>query len=197
MKVAGEYTFDVSPEAVWAALHDRGMLAAALPGARRLEPIGDDEYAVAVDVGVGSIKGTYDGTFALVDQVASESCTVRARATGRPGSVEVSARMRMTARGSDGTVLTYEADATLTGPLAGVGQRLVGAAARRTTEQFLRDLEERIVSPPAESAPEVAVTAAEPELRVEASARMLVASALAGGLLALAGVAVGRWTARR
>jgi uncharacterized protein len=197
MKVAGEYLFDVSPDQVWGALHDRAMLAAALPGARRLDPIGDDEYAVVVDVGVGSIKGTYEGTFALTEQVAPEACTVRASASGRPGSVQAIATMRLTAKGNDETVLAYEADANLTGPLAGVGQRLVGAAARRTTEQFLGELERLIVSPPEEAVEPAARPLAEPERRVEASPRMLIASALAGGALALAGVAVGRWTARR
>jgi uncharacterized protein len=198
MKVAGEYRFDVTPDQVWAALHDREMLAASLPGARRVDPIGDDEYAVAVDVGVGSIKGTYDGTFALSDQVEPESCTVRATASGRPGSVQVVAHMRMTAEGHDETVLVYEADATLTGPLAGVGQRLVGAAARRTTEQFLGELESLIVSPPEAAVPEEAPgPLATPELRVEATPRLFLAGALAGAAVALLGVVVGRWTARR
>jgi uncharacterized protein len=195
MKVAGEYTFDVTPEAVWAALHDRAMLAAALPGTRRLEPTGDDEYAISVDVGVGSIKGTYDGTFSLTEQTAPQACTVRANASGRPGSVQAVARMRMSDR--DGRAhMEYEADATLTGPLAGVGQRLVGAAARRTTEQFLSELERLIVAPPGEEA-EVARQDVAPAARLEASPRMLVASAAAGAAIALAGVAVGRWTARR
>jgi carbon monoxide dehydrogenase subunit G len=196
MKIAGEYAFDVTPDQVWAALHDRALLAAALPGARSLEPTGEDEYAITVDVGVGSIRGTYEGTFALSEQVAPEACTVRASASGRPGSVETVARMRLSAHGNDGAVLAYEADATLTGPLAGVGQRLVGAAARRTTEQFLGELE-RLIAAPAEA------VAAPSEKAIVAPARrgrdpvVLVAGAIAGAAIALAGVAVGRWTARR
>ena len=89
----------------------------------------------------------------------------------------------------------------MTGPLAGVGQRLMGAAARRTTEQFLSALETTIVSPPA---PETAPTAAAAPgtqivaaPRAAADTRVIVGSALAGFVLALVGVAVGRWTARR
>jgi uncharacterized protein len=202
MKVAGEYRFGVTPDQVWTALHDRATLAAALPGARRVDPIGDDEYAVVVDVGVGSIKGTYEGTFALGDQVSAESCTVRASASGRPGSVHVVAGMRMTAQGDDGTLLAYEADANLTGPLAGVGQRLVGAAARRTTQQFLGELERLIAAPPEAVAAAAEPAAARAVERVapvpaEASPRVVIASALAGAAVALLGVAVGRWTARR
>ena len=132
MKIAGEHRFGEPPERVWEALHDPGMLAAALPGARRLEATGDDAYAMAVDVGVGSVKGTFEGTFALSEQQPPDACTVTARASGRSGSVEAVARMRLT--GVDGgALLAYEADATVAGPLAGVGQRLIAGAARRTT----------------------------------------------------------------
>ena len=55
---------------------------------------------------------------------------MRAHATGGPGSVEAVAQMRMRDGDDGGALLTYEADANVTGPLAGVGQRLIGSAAR-------------------------------------------------------------------
>jgi hypothetical protein len=198
MKVSGDHDFRASRAQVWDALNDPGILAGTLPGARRLEPTGPDEYALTVDVGVGSVKGTYEGTFALTDKRERESCTVTATASGRPGSVTAVASMRLSDNGQ-GARMSYEADATITGPLAGVGQRLMGAAARRTTEQFLSALDERIVS----GAPAPVATAAEPGAAIVPAARggtdpkVVVASALGGFALALIGVAVGRWTARR
>ena len=194
MKVTGEHQFTRSADAVWAALQDPETLAATLPGARRLAPTGPDAYAITVDVGVGSVKGTYDGTFALTDKVEREACTVRATASGRPGTVTTVARMQLSER-DGGAHLAYEADATVTGPLAGVGQRLVGAAARRTTEQFLTALDAHIGAPAeAAAAPSGEIERARP---AATDARVILASALGGFLLALLGVAVGRWTARR
>ena len=198
MKVSGEHDFRASRQQVWDALNDPEILAATLPGARRLEPTGPDEYALTIDVGVGSVRGTYEGTFSLSDKTEGESCTVTATASGRPGSVTAVASMRLTDDGQ-GARMSYEADANVTGPLAGVGQRLMGAAARRTTEQFLSALDERIVS----GAPAPAAAAEEPRYEVAraqpvaADAKVIVGSALAGFALALIGVAVGRWTARR
>jgi carbon monoxide dehydrogenase subunit G len=198
MKIVGEHEFRATREQVWDALQDPDVLAATLPGARRLEPKSPDEYAITVDVGVGSVKGTYEGTFALTDKVEREACTVKATASGRPGSVTTEARMQLSADGQ-GSRMTYEADATVTGPLAGVGQRLTAAAARRTTEQFLSALDERIIAgAPAAAEP----AAAEPGAAIVPAARatdtkVIVASALGGFALALIGVAVGRWTARR
>ena len=198
MKVTGDYEFRASREQVWAALLDPEALAATLPGARSLQPTGSDRYDISIDVGVGSVKGTYDGTFALTDKVEREACTVRATASGRPGSVTTEARMRLA--GDERARMTYEADATVTGPLAGVGQRLMGAAARRTTEQFLSALDDYIAAPAAAAAakapePGAAVVPAAP--RGGTDAKVIVASALGGFALALVGVAVGRWTARR
>lgn len=198
MRVSGEHAFRANCAQVWEALNDPEILAGALPGARRLEPTGPDEYALTVDVGVGSVRGTYEGTFALTDKQERESCTVRASASGRPGSVTAVASMRLY-DDDQGARMSYEADANVTGPLAGVGQRLMGAAARRTTEQFLTALDARIVSgAPAVAAPAepgAAVVPAAPA--APASAKVIVASALGGFALALIGVAVGRWTARR
>jgi carbon monoxide dehydrogenase subunit G len=197
VKVTGEHAFGITRDQVWAGLQDPQILAAAVPGVRSLAPTGADEYAITVDVGVGSVRGTYEGTFALTDKQEGEACTVRANASGRPGSVEAIARMQLS-DGDGGALLTYEADATVTGPLAGVGQRLMGAAARRTTEQFLSALETTIVSPPAaEAAAPGAEVVAAPRPAVAADTRVIIGSALAGFVLALVGVAVGRWTARR
>jgi uncharacterized protein len=207
MKVSGEYAFRASRTQVWEALNDPAVLAATVPGARSLEPSGRDRYALIVDVGVGAVRGTYEGTFALTDKQEGESCTVQANAGGRPGAVSAVAQMRLS-DDADGARLSYEADATVTGPLAGVGQRRVGAAARRTTEQFLAALDERIVGGvPAAAGERVASGAAagaSPGAAVgpaapapQAGAKVVVASALGGFALALIGVAVGRWTARR
>jgi len=197
VKVNGEYDFGASREDIWDGLHDPHVLAATVPGAHRLDPTGPGEYAITVSVGVGSVKGTYNGVFVLTDVEDGEACTVRATANGRPGSVEAVAQMRLT-DGERGVRMVYEADAAVTGPLAGVGQRLMAAAARRTTEQFLSALDDHLLAPARpEEAPAAERAYAIERARPAASGRVIVASALAGGLLALLGVVVGRWTARR
>jgi carbon monoxide dehydrogenase subunit G len=204
MKITGEHAFVSSRERVWAALEDPQMLANALPGVKRLDVTGPDEYALTVSVGVGSVKGTYDGTFRITDKQERESCTVRANASGGPGSVEAVAQMRMRDGDNGGALMTYEADANVTGPLAGVGQRLIGSAAKRTTREFLEGLDREIQSPQAETAAPEAATpekarsfAPAPTTGRGTDPVVIALSVLAGFLLALIGVGVGRWTARR
>jgi hypothetical protein len=194
MRIEGEHAFTAPRREVWDALNDPDMLARALPGAQRLEAVAPDEYALTVSVGVGSVRGTYEGTFALLDKRDGAGCTVRASASGGPGSAETVARMALRDADGGGTVLAYEADANITGALAGVGQRLVAAAARRTTREFLEALEREIASPAAAEGLEVALPAPP---RVKPDLAVVALSAAAGALIALAGVAVGRWSARR
>jgi uncharacterized protein len=218
MKITGEHVFISPRERVWEALQDPQMLANALPGVKRLEVTGPDRYAITVSVGVGSVKGTYDGTFTLSDKKDNEACSVRASATGGPGSVDAVARMQMRDGNDGGAVLTYDADANVTGPLAGVGQRLIGGAARKTTKEFLSALDRHLVSPAAPAtgdgtAPAREQPAAEaqappergavftpsappPSERAGVDPVVIAVSALGGFLLALVGVAFGRWTAR-
>jgi uncharacterized protein len=203
MKITGEHAFVSSRERVWAALEDPQMLANAMPGVKRLDVTGPDEYAITLSVGVGSVKGTYDGTFRITDKAQGESCAVRANASGGPGSVEAVAQMRMRDGDNGGALLSYEADANVTGPLAGVGQRLIGSAAKRTTREFLEGLDRQIQSPeaaPSEQAatPEKARSFAPAPATARGMDPVVIAlSVLAGFLLALIGVGVGRWTARR
>jgi carbon monoxide dehydrogenase subunit G len=200
MKITGEHAFASSRERVWAALEDPQMLANALPGVKRLDVTGPDEYAITVTVGVGSVKGTYDGTFRMTDKQAPDACAVRANARGGPGSVEAVAHMRMRDGENGGALLSYEADANVTGPLAGVGQRLIGSAAKRTTREFLEGLDRQIQTPQAEPAatPEKARSFAPAPAAPRGNDPIVIAlSVLAGFLLALIGVGVGRWTGRR
>ncbi|MGN6187722.1 MAG: CoxG family protein [Conexibacter sp.] len=212
MKIDGEHVFSTSRDAVWAALTDPRVLAASVPGAKRLEVTGDHRYAVTVKAGVGAVTGTYSGELELTDQVAPERCTVRAAIAGAPGSVQTVAQMHLTTRDDGSTLLRYEADASVTGSLAGVGQRLLGAAAKRTTAQFLDAVAVNMQGLPAEqagageagaeqaSAPAPGAVFAPPAAPPRAPGgelRVAALSAGAGFLLALLAVIVGRLTARR
>jgi hypothetical protein len=152
LKIEGQHRFQSSRPDVWRALQDPQVLANSLPGVRRLEVDGPDRYGVTVTVGVGAVKGAYDGTFELTDKRDLESCRVSAQATGAPGSVSATAAMTLADDGG-GTLLIYDADAKVTGPLAGVGQRMVASAAKKTTREFLEAIDRELTAPAAAPAP--------------------------------------------
>jgi carbon monoxide dehydrogenase subunit G len=205
MRIEGSYRFTTDRQAVWKALNDPQTLAATLPGVKRLEVVGPDEYAVSADVGVGSVKGVYEGTFALTDKKDFESCQLHGSARGAPGGVQVEVVAKLAEADGGGTDLTYTADATITGPIAGVGQRMISAASKRMAEQFFSAIDRVQTTglPQPETVGAVTDGAAgtpgqvfvKPPSKTD-SQRTFVMGMLIGFALALIGVAVGRRSAR-
>jgi carbon monoxide dehydrogenase subunit G len=67
MKVAGTYTIGAPREQVWRFLIDPERLAHCIPGAGKLEKIGENEYSGEINVGLAAVKGMYNGKVKLED----------------------------------------------------------------------------------------------------------------------------------
>jgi carbon monoxide dehydrogenase subunit G len=204
LKIQGRYEFRADRRSVWKALQDPELLAATLPGAKSLEVVGPDRYKITADVGVGSVKGTYDGIFSVEDKKDFESCVLRGSARGGAGSIEVEALSRLSDSDAGGTVLAYDADAKVAGPIAGVGQRMIGAASKRMSKEFFGAMD-GVLTGATVAAPSAAETGADPAQvgRVyakppapRADNRAFLAGLAIGFALAIIGVIVGRRTAR-
>jgi len=204
LKIQGRYEFQAGRQSVWKALQDPELLAATLPGAKSLEVVGPDRYKVTADVGVGSVKGTYDGVFAMTDKKDFESCVLSGSARGGAGSIEVEALSRLSDSNGGGTLLVYEAEAQVAGPIAGVGQRMIGAASKRMSNDFFKAIDGALTGAPVATAQASTTAEAAPEIgRVYAKTpaapsdnRTFIMGVAVGFALAIIGVIVGRKTAR-
>jgi uncharacterized protein len=136
MKVSGEATLHHPVADVYAALTDPAILVRTIPGCQRLEQTGPDTYQATVAAGVASIKGLFDGNVRLADQVPPGSFTLHASGAGAPGTVSAVARVSLAPHDSGGTLLRYDADATIGGVIGGVGQRMLAGVAKRTAGEF-------------------------------------------------------------
>ena len=202
MRIAGEYSFHKSPTEVWNSLQDPRTLAATLPGVKRLEVVDPDRYALSAQVGIGSVKGLFDGTFAVEDKKDVESCVLRGTARGPSGTAEVEATVRLAEADGGGTALTYDAAATVTGPIAGVGQRMIAAASKRMATQFFNAVDSYDSARALEPAPMGAASGGDGRVferppAATSDSTMFVRGVAVGFALAVIGVAVGRWSARR
>lgn len=203
MKITGSATLVASPQQVWDAFHDPQVLARCLPGCESLQELGPDRYAMTVTAGVAAIKGTYDGTVALVDPQHPERFTLKASGAGGPGTVEADVLVRLTPAPNDGTELQYDADAVVGGMIAGVGQRMLAGVTRKMAGQFFEAVDADIAGVRKEKPkPKPKPTPAEPTggvrpipavgTSVAAFARRDFGfGVLTGGAVALAGVIVG------
>lgn len=221
MKITGTSTLDAPVEQVWAAILDPAVLAVCIPGCSTLTTVGDDRYAMTVTAGVAAVKGTYDGEVVLADLEEPSGLTLRARGAGAPGTIDADVKVRLAPAGG-GTEVTYDANASVGGAIGGVGQRMLSGVTRKMAGEFFTALDQHIATggvvpvpaapvavgvpaapaavPAAPGTPAVGTTftgraAAAPP--APTSTRDLLIAAVAGGLLALAGVALGARIGRR
>jgi len=142
MRISGEATIKAPLDRVWWALNDPAVLVRTIPGCERLDETGPDAYRMTVTAGVAAIKGTYEGEVRISDQVEPTAFVMRASGAGAPGTVSADVRVTLAEGGSGGTLVTYDADATVGGVLGGVGQRMIAGVARKTAAEFFRNVED-------------------------------------------------------
>ena len=140
MKIAGEYTFEAPPEKVWDGLMNPEVMAATMPGAEKLELVGENQYESALNMKVGPVEGKFLGRIELDNIDPPNGYTMKVDGQGAQGFVKATARIDIAAAG-DGTRMTYDGEAHVGGRIASVGQRLVESAAKAIIKQSLESLD--------------------------------------------------------
>src|ERR1700704_2071228 len=143
MDITGSFTFNAPPDRVWALLMDPAVLASCIPGCQRFEPDGADRYNVTLTVGLAAITGTYTGTVVLTDMVPQTSYGLVVEGQGRPGFVKGSSAIVLRAEGAT-TVVDVSAAVQTGGPIARVGQRLIGSVAKMMLDRFFACLQAKL-----------------------------------------------------
>jgi carbon monoxide dehydrogenase subunit G len=213
MKVNGSHVVHAPRQRVWEALQDPAVLVRTIPGCQELAEAGGDAYTARVHAGIASIKGVYDGEVRLTDQDPPNSYTLRATGSGGPGTIDATAIVTLTEDG-DATRVDYDAHAVIGGPIAGVGQRVVTGVAKRNAKSFFDAVNDHLAAGGAPAA-DVAPAAGEEAPGVTESTRpgpgdgvvhyrppepprstsalaQLLAAAVVGAAIALAGVLAGQ-----
>lgn len=162
MKISGTNTLQSSTDQVWTAINDPAVLARCIPGCESLTTTGSDEYAMRVTAGVAAIKGTYDGQVAITDKEEPASLRMKASGSGAPGTIDAVVDVRLAPHDGGGTLLAYDADATVGGTIGGVGQRMLAGVTRKMAGEFFTALDDEIAgrgvpAPPAEVGEALAV----------------------------------------
>jgi uncharacterized protein len=171
MKLAGDYTFQAPQPEVWKALLDPEVLAASMPGCEKLELV-DGQYVGELNIKVGPVQGKFTSKIDLVDVNEPRAFTLKIDGRGAPGFVKATASVALDAAEGGRTKLTYEADASVGGKVATVGQRLIEASAKAIIKQSLEGLHEIVKSRAAAAAP---VTPPSEEARPQVVARSIPA----------------------
>lgn len=135
MRVTYVVTLHAPVDQVWKVLLDPAQIAGCIPGCDVLHPIGEGEYEAVMQVGVGSVKGTFRSKISLRDLQPPDS--YRMVVAGQSTIGLVGGEGLITLKDASGsTLITVDGDAMVGGTLAAVGQRMLAGAFRLMMAQF-------------------------------------------------------------
>jgi uncharacterized protein len=137
MKVEGSYKVPGPPETVYKQLLNPEVLSRAFPGCQSLTPHSDGSYDAEMRVGIGAVKGTYQGRVEVLDQNPPERFRMRVNVLGKGGFLKGEGEIVLSVSGNDTTV-SYSGETQVGGMIAAVGQRMIQAASRQIVTQFFQ-----------------------------------------------------------
>jgi hypothetical protein len=143
MELNGSYTFDAPPARVWDLLMDPAVISSCIPGCDAFEPDGEDRYKVKLTVGIAAITGAYDGVVAISDKVAPSSYRLTVEGQGKPGFAKGNSSIALRANG-DKTIVDVSGTVHTGGPIARVGQRLIGGVSKMMLDRFFSCLQGKV-----------------------------------------------------
>ena len=143
MDIFGSYTFDAPVDRVWDVLMDPAALSSCIPGCTRFEPDGEDRYAVTLTVALAAITGTYNGTVNLTDRTPHTSYRLVMEGDGRAGFVKGTSVISLRPACAS-TAVDVSGAVHTGGPIARVGQRLIGGVARMMMDRFFACLKAKL-----------------------------------------------------
>ena len=141
MKLEGSYEVPAPRQTVWDAFQDPARLKQAIPGCEKLEAVGPDEYKATMKVGVGGVKGTFEGKVKLADKQPPDSYKLSAEGSGGPGFIRSDTIITLT-DSDGGTRVSYTADVQVGGLIASVGQRMLGGVSKMMADKFFNRMSE-------------------------------------------------------
>ena len=141
MKLEGTFLVAAPRDTVWELLNDPDVLARTLPGCERLSVAGENRYEGVISVGIAAIRSTYTGSVVLDDIRPPESYSLAVDGQGTGGFIKGRGRITLTEQAGQ-TSMAVSGDAQIGGRIAGVGQRLLDGAAKKTLKDFAAALGE-------------------------------------------------------
>ncbi|HBB98703.1 MAG TPA: carbon monoxide dehydrogenase [Blastocatellia bacterium] len=143
MKIEGTHQIHAQRDRIYAALINPQILQLCIPGCQSLDKTADNTYVATMKAGVGPVKGIFKGNVRLEDMQPPSHYRMIVDGKGGPGFVKGTGEFDLQDV-DGGTVIAYKGELQVGGVIAGVGQRMIEAAAKMLAAQFFSKLDSEI-----------------------------------------------------
>ncbi len=131
---------------VYEMVTDPGQMAQCMPGLQRVEVRSPDDFDAVVKVGVSLVRGEFVLRFRTVEKKPPADVKMKVHGAGLGSAVDMEITVRLSEKNGRGTSMRWAADATVSGKIASLGQRLMESQAEKIVTQFFGCLSERLGS---------------------------------------------------
>ncbi|MGC6484646.1 MAG: CoxG family protein [Candidatus Puniceispirillales bacterium] len=138
MEIKESHELPLPVAVVWEALNNPEVLERAIPGCQELTQNSPTELSAVVKLKIGPVSATFKGDVVLSDLNPPFSYVISGSGTGGvAGGASGSARVVLEEiDGGNGTRLSYDVDAAVTGKIAQLGSRLIMGTAKKLAGTF-------------------------------------------------------------
>lgn len=142
MAINGEGTLSLrsAPDVVYPKLLDPEILRQAIPGCDEVVRDGEDNFRIRLKVSVAGIGGSYVASLSVMEKSSPRSLRLGGEASGVLGAGAGEATVELVPDAGGGTELRYRYESSVSGKIASLGHRMLGAATRLIIQDFFDGL---------------------------------------------------------
>jgi carbon monoxide dehydrogenase subunit G len=146
MEMQGSRALAITQQQAWDALNNPQVLKTCIPGCDKVEPTGDNQYAVGVAVKIGPVSAKFNGKITLSEINPPNSYTITFDGQGgAAGFGKGNSQVTLSPpEEGQGCVLSYSVHASVGGKIAQMGQRLIDGVAKSMAEDFFKRFDDEM-----------------------------------------------------
>jgi carbon monoxide dehydrogenase subunit G len=144
LRFQGQVTIGAPREKVWAVLVDPHAVSRCLPDLQHLEIQEEGKFKAVLRVGVGFIKGTFAFDVAMSELQPPARAVLSGRGGGLGSAVDVRSTVDLRPEGDGATRLEWQADVVVSGTIASVGARVLGATVEKKAGELFACLQAQL-----------------------------------------------------
>ncbi|WP_225027349.1 CoxG family protein [Xinfangfangia pollutisoli] len=157
MKLTDSREIAAAPAIVWQAILDPEVLKECIPGCQSLTGSVAEGYEAVVKQKVGPVSATFTGIVSLSDIVEGQSVKISGEGKGGVAGFAKGGAVVTLAPSGEGTLLTYDVDASVGGKIAQLGSRIIDSFAKKMADDFFSRFQAAVEGPAEEPAAEEGV----------------------------------------
>lgn len=146
LSYSGQEKVQAAPAMVWAFVQDPARVAACLPDVQDIKVIDASHLEATVNVGVGMVRGKFKFNIEVQPDQEAGRVNVNVKGGGLGSVIDMTAGANVVDNGDGTTTLDWNGDASMRGPVATVGGRMLDVQAQKLIQQTFQNMSANIGS---------------------------------------------------